>query len=69
LHHQFQLSLRAQRSNLVPTETPRHEIASSRKALLAMTGPIWSKSALMCLAILIRGGGPLSLDSRLGREI
>jgi putative oxidoreductase len=24
---------------------------------------------LMCLAILIRGGGPLSLDSRLGREI
>jgi hypothetical protein len=24
---------------------------------------------LVCLAILIRGGGPLSLDSRLGREI
>ena len=24
---------------------------------------------LMCLAILIRGGGPLSLDHRLGREI
>ncbi len=24
---------------------------------------------LICLAILIRGGGPLSLDSRLGREI
>ena len=24
---------------------------------------------LMCLAILIRGGGPLSLDRRLGREI
>jgi hypothetical protein len=27
----------ARRSNLVPTETPRHEIASSREALLAMT--------------------------------
>ena len=24
---------------------------------------------LACLAIVIRGGGPLSLDSRLGREI
>jgi hypothetical protein len=24
---------------------------------------------LICLAILIRGGGPLSLDTRLGREI
>jgi hypothetical protein len=24
---------------------------------------------LICLAILIRGGGPLSLDSRIGREI
>jgi hypothetical protein len=24
---------------------------------------------LICLSIVIRGGGPLSLDSRLGREI
>jgi hypothetical protein len=24
---------------------------------------------LICLAILIRGGGPLSIDGRIGREI
>jgi hypothetical protein len=30
----------------VPTETPWREIASSRDARLAMTGAIWSKSAL-----------------------
>jgi hypothetical protein len=24
---------------------------------------------LICLAIVIRGGGPLSLDRRLGREV
>jgi hypothetical protein len=37
VNQETELSLRAQRSNLVPTETPRHEIASSRKARLAMT--------------------------------
>src|SRR3954454_18181952 len=31
---------------LVTTETPRHQIASSRDARLAMTGAIWSKSGL-----------------------
>src|SRR6202035_3929767 len=41
--HGSKLSLRAEPSNLAPSETPPHEIATSRCALLAMTALIGSR--------------------------